>query len=145
MWLNYGLAIGWMVALYVGTALIAGKDPRPPGGLELVIFEARHILTHTIVYAIQAWLLARTAIHDRPEDLRRSLPLWLAMATLIGVGQEVLQNALREVIRFWPSVFDVAVDAIGAAVGLWLFAARSRKTRVSRKMPAGSARQEVEL
>ncbi len=141
MWFNYALAIGWMVALYVGTALIAGKDPRPPGGLQLVVFEARHIITHTVVYAIQAWLLARAAVHDRPEELRRSLPLWLAMTILIGVGQEVLQNVLREFIRFWPSVFDVATDGVGGALGLWLFSLRLRKTG---KIPPGSARQEAE-
>ena len=145
MWLNYGLAIGWMIALYVGTALIAGKDPRPPGGFELLVFETRHILTHIAVYGIQAWLLARAAIYDRPEESRRSLPLWLAMTILIGVGQEVLQNALRGAIRFWPSAFDVVIDGVGAALGLWLFAIRTRRNRVSRKIPPSSARQEVEI
>ncbi|MCC6905915.1 MAG: hypothetical protein IT326_08745 [Anaerolineae bacterium] len=112
-------ALAYLVALYLATAIMAGRDPRPPGLLAQAVFELRHIVIHFAGYLIQAWLLAwgLPAGHHG----RRVAALVLLLALGIGLGQEALQALLRGYVRLWPSAFDLLVDGAGAALGLVVF------------------------
>jgi hypothetical protein len=98
-----------MVMLYLATAAneILHVGPENP-----LLFEAQQVALHTMVYAIQAWLLARAV--DAPAAAL------IGLALAIGLGQETLQSLWRGHLTALGSAIDLAVDGMGAALGLWL-------------------------
>ena len=111
-------SITWLIALYVATALTAGIDNTPEGNLARLLFEARHVLMHALVFAVQAWLIAHALrLPDNRNTMRKGL--WLILLVLIlGIGQEALQSLYRSEVRTLASLWDLAVDtAAGGAIG----------------------------
>ncbi len=106
-------AILWLIAMYVGTVLAES-------GLPLSLIEFERIVTHAVGYAVLGGLMAyvqEPQVWDRPL---RSLSILMGVALIAGAGQEALQSSLR---AFWAlgfSAFDVGVDVVGAAAGVWV-------------------------
>ena len=114
-------AIVWLIIMYTATALTAGIDAAPEGGRELVLFEARHIIIHALGYAVQIWLIAFALGSLSQYDLRCVTLVLMGLALAVGIGQETIQSVIRAEIYVLASIFDLAVDAAGAGMGLWVY------------------------
>lgn len=114
------IPILWLAVMYLGTALTAGIDAAPSGGLARAAFEGRHIIMHALAYAAQVWLAA-WAVSASDSDVSGAVLILLAMGLAIGAGQEALQTIVREELRLTASLFDLAVDGLGAVIGWWLY------------------------
>lgn len=91
---------------------------------------------HVIEYAVLAALILR-ALRDT-EDRRRALRVALLLSVAYAVSDEWHQSlvATRQ-----GSVWDVAIDAAGAALGAGLWEARSRRCRTRTSLRVGARRQ----
>ena len=119
---KYSIAsIAWLVTLYVATALTAGVDASPEGGLALILFEARHVIMHSLAFAIQAWLIAHALRLPSSKNAIHNGLLLIALVLILGIGQEVLQSLYRQEIRMLASLWDLAVDTAGGAAGWWWY------------------------
>ncbi len=126
--IDHALIILWLLALYGATTVqFLLRTDLPQWQLEL-----RQIVLHLAAYGVGGWLMAR-AWHGLPGAGRRHwLLLVVVMAALVGLGQEVLQSLLRGMVRAGPSLFDLAVDALGAFSAVMVFnRVRSRRARLS--------------
>jgi hypothetical protein len=117
---RYMLAsVAWLIVLYTATALTAGVDATPEGSTERLLFEIRHVVMHLVAFAVQARLIAHTLpLSDKWEMRNRAMGL-IALVLALGIGQETLQSLYRYEVRMWASVWDLAVDAAGGAIGWW--------------------------
>jgi hypothetical protein len=111
----------WLVALYIATALTAGIDASPDGGLALFLFETRHVMMHASVFAIQTWLVANALQLPRDGERRYNGMLLILLILTLGIGQEALQSLYRHEIRTFASLWDLLVDIGGGAGGWWLY------------------------
>lgn len=132
--------ITWLIMLYIGTALTAGVDTSPKGGVALIIFETRHVIMHLLAFAIQAWLIGY-GLGMSSDHHNRSIGIWLIMVVLIlGIGQEALQSLYRHEIRLLASLWDLTVDTTGGVIGWWWH--KHQRTRLrsqySKAMETGS-------
>jgi VanZ family protein len=118
----------WLVAMYTATGL---SEAAPP----LALVEAQRIALHTAGYAVLGLLMAR-AFHPRPARIALGL---LGLALVAGLGQEVLQSMARGHVYLSPSLFDLGVDGVGAALGLWIVARWRRGRDASRRAPTGTS------
>lgn len=119
---HYTLApVAWLIMLYIATAFTAGCDVTPEGGIELVLFEARHVAIHLLAFAIQSWLIARAIRPSGHLDTRRSSMWLIALVLVLSVGQEALQSLYRSEVRVLASLWDLAVDTVGGAAGWWWY------------------------
>lgn len=119
----------WLVALYVATALTAGVDATPDGGVDLILFEARHIAMHLAAFAIQAWLIANALRLSGGPGTMHNGALLIALVLVLGVGQEALQGLYRQEVRVLASLWDLAVDTAGGAIGWWWYKLRQARLR----------------
>lgn len=120
---DHMLIILWVLALYGATTVqfLLRTD------LAVWQIELRQIALHLVAYGAGGWLMAR-AWHG--------LPHWMlavvGMAVLLGGGQETLQSVLRLAVQVGPSLFDLAVDALGAFIAVMVFnRVRTRRTQMS--------------
>jgi hypothetical protein len=115
------LPIFWLVGLYLITALTEGLDPAPELWWQRVLFESRHVLVHSIAFAVGGILIRYAFDRDdatlRPADFRGMLVIML----LVGVGQESIQTIMRQRIAWIGSPADLAVDVVGGFIGLRLY------------------------
>ncbi len=107
----------WLVMLYIATALTAGVDARPEGGFDLILFEARHGVIHLLAFAVEAWLIACALRLSGNSGTERDGIGLIVLALVLGIGQEALQSLYRHEVRVLASLWDVAVDATGGALG----------------------------
>jgi hypothetical protein len=114
-------SVVWLITLYVATALTAGVDASPEGGLALILFEARHVVMHSLVFAVQAWLIARALRVPHSHGAPRTGTLLVTLVLTLGIGQEVLQSLYRCEIRVLPSLWDLVVDTMGGIAGWWWY------------------------
>ncbi|MBN1428388.1 MAG: hypothetical protein JXB07_08385 [Anaerolineae bacterium] len=133
-------SIVWLIVIYIVTALTAGVNASPEGGLALILFEARHVVMHSLIFAVQAWLISHALklpgdLHTRHNGLRL-----LTLILLLGIGQEALQSLYRQEIRVLPSLWDLAVDVAGGAVGWGVYQYQHRRSQLrhTRKSEAES-------
>ena len=114
-------AIAWLIIMYVATALTAGIDASPEGGLELVVSEARHVIIHALGYAVQAWLVIYALDPLNRTNSTRVAVVLMGLTLALGVGQETIQTIARQEIFPLNSLFDLVVDVGGAGVGWWVY------------------------
>jgi hypothetical protein len=129
MKLRYLPPLLWLLALYIGTAATVGLDPAPDALLARILFEARHVLMHTVAFSGQIALVAWALRVESPQ--RRA---WIGLAGLalaLGVGQEVIQALLRGQVFPVNSAFDLLVDAAGGALGLLAWSWWMRQSGIS--------------
>jgi VanZ family protein len=112
-------SLTWLVVMYVATGL---SEATPP----LDLLEAQRIALHTLGYATLGLWMAH-AFDPRPRRVALAL---LGLAVVGGLGQEVLQSLARERVYLAASLFDMGVDTLGAALGLWIHT-RWRAVRVA--------------
>lgn len=105
----WGPAAAWAGVLFFLSAI--PDHPRPP-----VFFGGEDKVAHLALYAVLGALLARGA-GRRAADSPRPLLLW-AVGFLFAASDEWHQGFVpgRHV-----SAADLAADAVGIAVGYWLF------------------------
>ncbi len=105
----WGPAAAWAGVLFFLSA-IPGQ-PRPP-----FLFDGEDTVAHVGLYAVLGALLARGA-GRRAADQPRPFVLW-AVGFLFGASDEWHQAFVpgRDV-----SLGDLAADAVGVALGYWLF------------------------
>ncbi len=116
---TYLLPTIWLIAMYIGTALMAGLDPAPQERLARLAFEARHIATHTLAFAVQIGLIVRAARRSSQALSGREGLLLIGLGLALGLGQEALQAILRTRLYVVNSAFDLAVDGAGSVLGWW--------------------------
>lgn len=115
----YLLPTLWLIAMYIGTALMAGLDPAPQERLARLVFEARHVVTHTLAFAVQIGLIVWATRRRGQALTRREGLLLIGLGLALGLGQEALQAILRTRLYVVNSAFDVAVDGAGSVLGWW--------------------------
>lgn len=109
----------WLIMLYTATALTAGVDTSPNGGINLLLFEVRHVAMHLLAFAVQSWLIAR-ALRLSAGFVTISRCAWLvALVFVLGMGQEALQALYRHEVRVTASLWDLVVDTTGGLIGWW--------------------------
>lgn len=114
-------SVAWLITLYIATALTAGVDASPEGGLDLLLFEARHVAMHLLMFAIQAWLIAQALRLSGSQDIMRNGIFLVGLVLLLGIGQEALQSLYRHEIHMLASLWDLAVDMAGGTAGWWWY------------------------
>ena len=83
-------------------------------------------MAHMAEYGLLVFLLARAWVKGHGHSLRRALILALVMAVLYAVGDELHQGFVKG--RF-GSPWDVAIDTIGAGLGVATFLLFSKRKR----------------
>jgi VanZ family protein len=114
-----------MVVVYVGTTLLNGADPAPCCGIERLLFELRHVLTHLVTFGFEVWLLSRAVGLPGSRRIARDPAILIAVGLALGLGQETLQTLLRHNLALLDSLWDLAVDLGGSALGWWLYNRRA--------------------
>jgi VanZ family protein len=122
----------WLAAMYTATGL---SEAAPP----LALVEAQRIAIHTAGYAVLGLLMAR-AFHPRPVRIALGL---LGLALVAGLGQEILQSMARGHVYLTPSLFDLGVDGVGAALGLWIAARWRRGRDAVKQSPSHRSRRKL--
>jgi hypothetical protein len=109
----------WLIMLYVSTAVTAGAGATPEGDIALILFELRHVALHLLAFSIEGWLIAN-ALRLPADSVTMRSGIWLIVVVLtLGIGQEALQGLYRNEVRVLASLWDLAVDATGGAIGWW--------------------------
>jgi hypothetical protein len=114
-----------MLVVYIGTAMLAGRDPAPVGGDARAVFEIRHALTHLVTFALEVWLLCRAVRLPSTSRITRDAAILIGLGVLIGVGQETLQALGRHYLSTLDSLWDLSVDIAGSTLGWWLYNLRT--------------------
>jgi hypothetical protein len=115
------LPFAWLAALYLVTSLTATLKT----DIDPLLLELRNVAIHAAAYAIQFALVARAMFGGRRWPERRDILILLATALALGVGQEILQAALRQHVYPVNSLLDLTVDVAGARLGLWVAGRRA--------------------
>ena len=86
-----------------------------------------HILMHTLLYAVLAYLLAGLLLRIRFTGISRyHLSLSLVLILIIALGQEGFQLLYLGRLPGADEWLDVGVDLAGCSLGLLVFHVRSR-------------------
>jgi VanZ family protein len=108
----------WRFAAVVWAAAIIASGVLPIGGVVAAIGSPDPVTTtgHFVAYVVLGFMLPMAL--DGWGASRRTLALAFALAAALGLAVELLQGPIpyRD-----ASLFDLAVDAAGAAVGLAVF------------------------
>ncbi len=88
--------------------------------------EISRVLVHTAIYGSLAFLLADLLLRGLPRR-RQYVLLGLAILT-VALGQEIGQLAWKGRAFGGPELFDLAVDSVGAMLGLTLFNQKAKQT-----------------
>jgi VanZ family protein len=110
------LTLLWLIGILLPLALL-GKFWPPFGDLFDKVFAPAwmHLLMHGLLYAVLALLLAAWAA----PLTRRKVALLLTAILLVGGLHETLQLlAFRRWPGLKPELFDLAIDLLGALLGL---------------------------
>nr|MBN1228187.1 hypothetical protein [Anaerolineae bacterium] len=105
---------GWLVLLYVATALLANI----PVTIAPALLEVRNIILHATAYAVQAALVLRVVGHPPAGWTQQHTFILLAAMLAMGLGQETLQTLLRRQLFLANSLFDLGIDVSGAGLGI---------------------------
>ncbi len=106
--LRIAAAIGWMGLIF----LVSNRTtlPQPPGLTPMITAALGHFSVYFVLAILVWWVLGGFGLDGRPRWL-----MALALAVLYGVSDEWHQSFVP---GRTPDVFDVLVDALGAACGL---------------------------
>ncbi len=88
---------------------------------------ASHVLMHTFLYGVLAWLLASFFRVSAWEDRRRELLCVMASILGIAILQEAIQMVSEQVPLGHDEVFDVLVDLNGGLLGGALYVCLARR------------------
>lgn len=109
-------ALAWMLAIFVMSA--QHGVPTPLGFSTELIAVAGHLVSYGLLALLILW-----ALPDQPIGTRRRYLLAVLLASLYGLSDEFHQS-------FVPgrsaTLFDVGIDALGAALAVCLAAAWRR-------------------
>ncbi len=129
-WSRYGWTIAWATLLFI---LSSTPDLSPP----LHVFEWEDKLDHFLAYAPLGWLLMRSMVWHGSSS-RKALWLVIALGTLYGISDEIHQHFVPGRTMAWT---DAVADAVGIALGSWLFHHRRKSTTAAEKVNAEKNRK----
>jgi hypothetical protein len=138
-------ALGWVLTLYGLTAATAGLNVGPAAPPQAtaaqlsesaVWFEANHVVLHAACFAVLMGIIAfgnRTILASRKLPIVASL---VALAVLVGMGQEALQGAIRARLVLDNSLFDLVCDLAGALLTLGILGRKRLLIKTDVNRPA---------
>lgn len=113
------------VPLVQRTGLLPALDPSVTWWLEWVLRKSAHLFSYALLALLLLWGFA--ALLER----RRALWAALVIAIVYAISDEIHQSFVPERQGRW---YDVAIDALGAGLALWL----------SRRRPWNQLRPEAD-
>lgn len=119
--LRWVAVVAWMGVIFWLSS--RSTLPRPPGASPGLVSILGHLGAYFVLALLLAWALL-TLGRPTPETLAVA---WV-VAVLYGVSDEIHQSFVP---NRYPDAFDVATDAVGAAVALVLVWWRLRSPRPS--------------
>jgi len=120
--LRWAAVVAWMGVIFWLSS--RSTLPRPPGASPGLVSILGHLGAYFVLTLLLAWALLALG---RP--LRETLATAWVVAILYGISDEIHQHFVP---NRHPGAFDVATDAVGAAIALVLVWWRLRSPRPSR-------------
>jgi VanZ family protein len=114
-WSRYGWTVAWAALLFTLSSI---PELSPP----LHLFDWEDKLHHLLAYMPLGWLLMRSLVWQGGSN-RRALWLAIVIGTLYGIADEIHQHFVPGREMDWA---DAAADAVGIALGSWIFYRRRK-------------------
>lgn len=120
------LLLGWIFGILLPLASLRRFSTSCRVAFDRVFdAEASHVLMHTFLYAILAYLIA--SLVPRRVSAWRVVPLALIAVGIVAVVQETIQMACEQVPINIDTIFDWCVDINGGLLGAMIFLRLSRR------------------